>query len=72
MKLMGGETHNEVRRDIITELRRRNGTCYAGSLLRSVNTSSRVFETALKTMEDVGQIKVAHESGGKRKVVYCG
>ena len=72
VKLMGGETHNEVRRDIITELRRRNGTCYAGSLLRSVNTSSRVFETALKTMEDVGQIKVAHESGGKRKVVYCG
>ena len=72
MKLMGGESEQEVRRDILAELKRGNGVSYHGSLLRAVNTNSTTFDKALRTMEDNGQVKMIHEGGGRRKVVYCG
>ena len=72
MKLMGGETEQEVRRDILAELKRGNGTSYHGTLLRAVNSNSTTFDRALRTMEDNGQIKIVHEGAGRRKVVYCG
>lgn len=72
MKLTGGETEQDVRRDILTELKRRNGTSYYSPLIRAVNSNSTTFDRAIRTMEDTGQIKVVHEDSGRRKVVYSG
>jgi hypothetical protein len=72
LRLTADDDHKTIRVELLTELKRRDGVCYSGPLLKALGCSSTVFEKVLRTLEDSSRIKVAHEGGGRRKVVYCG
>ena len=71
-RLTVGEDYNEARLEAIAELKRRNGVCYWGPLLRAVGCSETLFNKVVRTLETSGSVKVQHSKDGKRKVVYNG
>lgn len=71
-RLTVGEDYNEARLEAIAELKRRDGVCYWGPLLRAVGCSETLFNKVVRTLETSGNVKVQHSKDGKRKVIYNG
>ena len=71
-RLTVGENFTEVKQELITELKRRNGVASWTGLLKAVGCSESVFSKAIKTLESTGQIAIKFESNNRRKVVYRG
>lgn len=71
-RLTVGDNFTEAKLETVTELKRRDGVMYWGTLLRAVGCSESVFNRVISTLEASGQVAVKSESGGRRKVVYRG
>jgi hypothetical protein len=71
-RLTVGDNFKEARVEVINELKRSDGISYWGPLMKAVGCSERVFKSVIDTLVSTGVVLVKNESGGKRKVVYCG
>lgn len=71
-RLTVGDNFNDVKTELVTELKRREGVSYWGPLLKAVGCSENVFNRVVNTLEASGQVAVKNETGGRRKVVYRG